>query len=1128
MSEQSLFMDALAIADSATREAYLDKQCAGQPELRARLARLFRAYPRTSGFLESTAQAELDPLPRFDPVHPDMLVDHYRVIRLLGEGGMGSVYLAEQIEPVKRQVAIKVIKIGLESPQVLMRFDAERQTLALMDHPGIAKVLDAGTTQAGQPYFVMEWVDGVPITDYCDAHRLPPRERLELFVSVCQAMHHAHQKGILHRDLKPSNILVAERDGKPTAKIIDFGVAKAMGHSSPDQSHYTFLGMLVGTLEYMPPEQAQLDRQDIDTRTDVYSLGVILYELLTGSTPHSKGRLKEAPIDEALRIIREEDPPKPSSRLSHSSNASAVISMNRSIEHRRLAKMVHGELDWIVMKSLEKDRNRRYESASALGADVRRYLNDEPVLACPPSTLYRLGKTIRRYRGAVVSALSILLAMLIGIVATTWGYFRATDAEAIALSEVKQKNAALTAAQKSGQEAREQLFQSLLNQAQARRLSRQMGQRLDALDAVTRASALRFDDRLRDEATAAMALPDIRPDAVWTAFPRGTRLWTFDHDYRIYVRAGEEGNLSVRTVSGDREIQNIRAEPVMCAQTCLSPDGNYVGRMEHDRKVRMWRVSDGKELLKEPPEGVSTIAISRDSHRMLIAQPGRFIRYDMRSGEELNRWTLPEKTEVCTIAFHPDGKTVAVGYLDSNCVSLYDSTDGKHLADLPLGETCRQSVAWHPDGKRLAIGTSRTIQLWDAQAQRKLMDLPGHMQEVVYLDIHPGGELLASQSWDGDLRLWDVSTGRSLMQLPLLSYPQFSRDGRWLGVVQRGETAQLLEVTPASEYRTLASESGPVGYNRPDLSPDATLLATDMGKSGVFVWHVPTGNLLAVLTAGIPLFRANGREILVFNKDGLHRHSISSLGGTSAAAGKSTEMPNHAAYRIALSRRISLPSAATRVARGQDGQKVVMVNEDTGMGWVIDLATESVLPQPLPHPDACYVALSPDSKWVATSGWHTKQVRLWNAETSKLVHEWPLHQATIQFTPDGRTLIVGQGDEFGFYDVHSGELLFRMRRDVTLYPGHVTFSPAMNLMAMEMAPGTIHLKEIASGKTVAKLVDPHGDRTSWMGFNADGSQLIVVAHYFKAIHVWNLRAIRERLKKMNMDWNWPAFPDSPK
>lgn len=1122
MNEEILFSEALEIADPKARDTFLDTKCDGQPELRARLARLMRTYERTNGFLESSAQAEHPLPPAFLPVQPGTVLDRYRLLRLLGEGGMGTVYLAEQIEPVRRQVAVKVIKIGLESPQVLMRFDTERQTLALMDHPNIAKVLDAGATETGQPYFVMEWVDGVPLTDYCDIHRLHLEDRLELFFLICQAVHHAHQKGILHRDLKPSNILIAEQDGKPVPKIIDFGVAKAMGRSGLDQSLCSFVGMLVGTLEYMSPEQAHLSQQDIDTRTDVYSLGAILYELLTGSTPHTKTLLKVAAIDEALRIIREDEPPKPSTRLNHPLKETEAIAMHRDIEHRKLVRMVQGELDWIVMKCLEKDRNRRYESASALSADVQRYLNDESVLACPPSTLYRLGKTFRRHRGAFISVMLILLALLGGIIASSWGFFRATEAESLARSEVKlkekalqEREEALSASQKSGQEARERLFQSLLSQAQARRFSRQMGQRLDSLDAVKEASAIRFDERLRDEATAAMALPDIRPVPSRMAFPHSTPCWDIDGEYRTYARAEEVGGISIRTVSDDREIRTIRTEPVICRLIHLSPDGTHVIRTENDNKLRMWRVSDGKEMLKAPPEQVIHHVFSPDGRQLIVTQSGILIRYDVTTGEERNRWPLPEKVNVFSLAFHPDHRKIAVGYFETNFVSLYDSANGKQLGQLSLGEKTQRSVAWHPDGKRLAIGTYQAIQIWDIQAERKLMDLQGHMQQVATLDFHPQGDLLASRSWDGDLRLWDVTTGKSLMRLPLMCHPHFSRDGRWLGTIQRGETAQLLEVTPAHEYRTLVSESWR-GDNKTDLSPDGTLLAVDMGTSGVHVWNVSAGNRIAVLPAGIPLFHPSGQELLLFDQEGLHRHLIS--------VGKDELGRTGLRIQLAPSRTMPLLTTPLSVARQGMGSLMAMVSEDKGMVWLIDLAKESLIIRSMQHRYVAYVAISPDGKWIATSGWHSLHVRLWNAETAELVHEWPLFQASIQFTPDSRTLVVGQGDAFGFYDVISGKLLLRQGREAGLYPGHVAFAPKMNLMAMEMAPGIVHLKEISTGKTVAKLEDPHGDRSSWLGFTSDESQLVVVAHHAQAIHVWNLRAIRQRLKSMKLDWDWPEYP----
>ena len=327
-------------------------------------------------------------------------------LQQIGEGGMGTVFMAEQTQPVQRKVALKVIKPGMDSRQVIARFEAERQALAMMDHVNIARVLDAGATEAGRPYFVMELVHGVPITKYCDDNHLTPRERLELFVPVCQAIQHAHQKGIIHRDIKPSNVMVTLYDGKPVPKVIDFGVAKATEQKLTERTLFTQYGTMVGTLEYMSPEQAEMSALGVDTRSDIYSLGVLLYELLTGSTPLTHKRMKEAAYAEILRMIKEEEPPKPSTRLSDSGEALASISAQRHTEPAKLTKLVRGELDWIVMKTLEKDRNRRYETANGFAADVQRYLNDEPVQACPPSAGYRLRKFARRNKGPVLAAVA--------------------------------------------------------------------------------------------------------------------------------------------------------------------------------------------------------------------------------------------------------------------------------------------------------------------------------------------------------------------------------------------------------------------------------------------------------------------------------------------------------------------------------------------------------------------------------------------------------------------------------------------------------------------------------------------------------------------------------------------------
>jgi eukaryotic-like serine/threonine-protein kinase len=365
----------------------------------------------------------------------------YKLLQKIGEGGMGVVYMAEQSVPVRRKVALKIIKPGADSKQVLARFSAERQALSLMDHPNIAKVLDVGATESGRPYFVMELVKGRSITQYCQDQQLPIRDKLELLMTVCQAVQHAHQKGILHRDLKPSNVLVTEYDGRPVAKVIDFGVAKAIENPLTEITLFTGFGQIVGTLEYMSPEQSRMNQLDVDVRSDVYSLGVLCYELITGSTPIPKSRLRTVAWDEMLRIIREEDPPLPSTRLSDwqlgndDAAADSVQGKRSQAERQRLSIMVRGELDWIVMKALEKDRARRYASPGELAQDIDNHLKGDIVKACPPSLMYRFQKTFKRHKLAVLTTALVLVSLILGLAGTTWQAFRATEAERIANAE---------------------------------------------------------------------------------------------------------------------------------------------------------------------------------------------------------------------------------------------------------------------------------------------------------------------------------------------------------------------------------------------------------------------------------------------------------------------------------------------------------------------------------------------------------------------------------------------------------------------------------------------------------------------------------------------------------------------
>jgi len=457
---EDIFLAALEKGTPEDRAAYLEEACKDDPELRRRVERLLEAHPRAGNFLENPVlppgEATAAFVPSGKPVGT-IIAGRYKLLEQIGEGGMGTVWVAEQIEPVRRKVALKLIKAGMDSQSVLARFEAERQALALMDHPNIAKVLDGGVTEQGRPFFVMEYVKGVPLTQYCDDARLNIEERLALFIPVCLAVQHAHQKGIVHRDLKPSNVLVCLYDGKPVPKVIDFGLAKAMHQPLSERTLHTAHGVMLGTPLYMSLEQAELNNLDVDTRTDVYSLGVILYELLTGTTPLEKQRFKEAAWNEMLRLIKEESPPRPSTRLS-STATSPSIAAQRQMEPVKLSRLLKGELNWIVMKALEKERSRRYGSPGTFAEDIERYLRREVVQARPPSASYRARKFIQRHRAAVLTVAAFAVLLAAASIISTWQAIVAMRAERLALKLKAESDQARDAETEARKKAELQAF----------------------------------------------------------------------------------------------------------------------------------------------------------------------------------------------------------------------------------------------------------------------------------------------------------------------------------------------------------------------------------------------------------------------------------------------------------------------------------------------------------------------------------------------------------------------------------------------------------------------------------------------------------------------------------------------
>jgi WD40 repeat protein/tRNA A-37 threonylcarbamoyl transferase component Bud32 len=839
--EEFLFEAALTKSTAEERAAFLDGVCRDNPALRARLSVLLEGHFEAEGFLtDELRKPEMKPAsPAPEDEVASTLIGRYKLLEKIGEGGFGEVWMAGQREPVKRRVALKIIKLGMDTKQVVARFEVERQALAMMEHPNIAKVFDAGATDSGRPYFVMELVRGVRITEYCEQNHLPIHERLKLFIPVCHAIQHAHQKGIIHRDIKPSNILVTLHDGAPVPKVIDFGIAKATQQELTEKTVFTQFRQFIGTPAYISPEQAEMSGLDIDTRSDIYSLGVLLYELLTGTTPFDAKELTESGLDAMRKIIREREPVRPSTRMRQSSAAISPANSLPATRHGSLST----DIDWITMKCLEKDRTRRYETANGLAMDIQRYLNFEPVVARPPTAAYRIRKFIRRNKLVVSSAAVVTLALVLGTIVSAWQAVRATrarHAESLLREKAQANEQQAQAAQAKETEERRlaerflygakmNLAQQAWDQTNIGRLHQLLDETADYTDRgfewyywqrqihlrLATPDGHRIPNGSQDEETGIRdAASDQEPFSIKQMMesPASTVLAAaFSPDGRRIVVGGVDRRVRVWDAITGKQLFLLKGHSGPVSSVAFSPDGTQIATAGLEGTARMWNAQSGKELsiFIGHDAGFFSLAFSRDGRRIATAGgDSSAVVWDVATGKELLVLS-GHRNGVLRLAFSPDGQNIVTGSADQDA-RIWSAVTGKERfilkghTGLDPGSGWIWAVAFSPDGQRIVTGCDDGVAtIWQTETGTELFTLKGHSSGINAVTFSPDGERILTGSRDGTARLWDANTGQSLLTLKGDATPihavVFSPDGNHILTGGEDDKVEIWEAATTNQ-----------------------------------------------------------------------------------------------------------------------------------------------------------------------------------------------------------------------------------------------------------------------------------------------------------------------------------------